>query len=170
MRTPEEDMGLSYSRWCFERRVHQILRGWVLFTFTPNNRGLMHPDRDCENPSCPEHGTVHRHVPTLSDREEAYDYVTDWLELEYEREGERRDLAELNRMFALEDPRVSTASDLHAEAQRLIRDGQMPSLDELLQAVAKTRAKYRPQIIAARKRGRKRSDPLRRRHYRESAG
>ena len=30
-------MDLSYSRWCFERRVHDILRGWVFFTFSPNN-------------------------------------------------------------------------------------------------------------------------------------
>jgi hypothetical protein len=77
------------------------------------------------------------------------------LELEYEREGERKDITELNRMFALEDPRPSTPSDLRAEAQRLIRDGQMPSLAELLKTVAKTRRKYRNQIIAARKTGRK---------------
>src|SRR6266496_2660715 len=139
MRRPEENMGLSYSRWCFERRVHDILRGWVFFTFNPNNRGLIHPDRDCESPSCPQHGTVHRHVPTLADRE-----------------GERKDIRELNRMYALEDPRPSTPSDLHAEAQRLIRTGQMPSLDELLKTVAKTRRKYHNQIIAARKTGRKR--------------
>jgi hypothetical protein len=149
-------MDLSYSRWCFERRVHDILRGWVFFTFSPNNRGLIHPNLDCENPSCPQHGTVHRHVPTLADREEAYDYITGWLELEYEREGERKDIAELKRISALEDPRPSTPSDVRAEAQRLIRTDQMPSLDELLKAIAKTRRKYRDQIIEARKTGRKR--------------
>jgi cytochrome c-type biogenesis protein CcmE len=41
-------------------------------------------------------------------------------------------------------------SDLRAEAQRLIRTGQMPTLDQFLEAVAKAREKYRPQIIAAR--------------------
>ena len=149
-------METSYSQWCFERRVHDILRGWVFFTFSPNDRGLIHPDRDCENPSCPEHVTVHRHVPTLADRKEAYDYVTGWLELEYEREGERNDIRELKRIYALVYPRPSTPSDLRTEAQRLICTGQMPSLDELLKAVAKTRRKYHNQIIAARKRGRKR--------------
>jgi hypothetical protein len=65
-------------------------------------------------------GAVHRHIPTLSDCEQAYDYVTDWLELEYEFEGERQDLTELNRMFAFEGPRASTPFDLRAEVQRLI--------------------------------------------------
>jgi hypothetical protein len=58
-------------------------------------------------------------------------------------------------MFALEDLRPSTPSDVRAEAQRLIRTDQMPSLDELLKATAKTRGKCRDQIIAARKQGRK---------------
>jgi hypothetical protein len=146
----------SYTEWCFGRLVQRIQRGWVFFSFSPNSRTLIHPDLDCENPSCPQHGTVHRHVPTLADCEEAYDYITGWLELEYEREGERKDITELKRMFALEDPRPSTPSDMRAEAQRLIRTDQMPSLDELLKAVAKTRRKYHNQIIAARKRGRKR--------------
>jgi hypothetical protein len=127
----------------------------VFFSFSPNSRSLIHPNLDCENPSCPQHGTVHRHVPTLADREEAYDYITVWLELEYEREGERKDNTELNRMFALEDQRPSTPSDVRAEAQRLIHTDQMPSLDELLKAIAKTERKYRDQIIAARKQGKK---------------
>jgi len=42
-------------------------------------------------------------------------------------------------------------SGLEAEAQRLIDAGQMPSLEELLQAIAETRAKYAPLIHAARK-------------------
>jgi len=42
-------------------------------------------------------------------------------------------------------------SELEAEAQRLIDAGQMPSLEELLQAIAETRAKYAPVILAARK-------------------
>jgi hypothetical protein len=145
----------SYSDWCVGRLVKRIRQGWVFFSFSSNSRTLIHPDRDCVTPSCPQHGTVHRHVPTLADREEAYDYITGWLELEYEREGERKDIRELDRMYALKDPRPATPSDLRAEAQRLIRTDQMPSLDELLKAIAKTRRKYRDQIIAARKTGRK---------------
>jgi hypothetical protein len=104
----------------------------VFFSFSPNSRTLIHPDLDCENPSCPQHGTVHRHVPTLADREEAYDYITGWLALEFSREGAQKDIRELKRISALEDQRPSTPSDLRAEAQRLICTGQMPSLDELL--------------------------------------
>ena len=146
----------SYSEWCLGRLVQRIQQGWVFFSFSPNSRALIHPDLDCENPSCPQHGTVHRHVPTLADREEAYDYITGWLELEFRREEERKAVLELKRIYALVDPRPSTPSDLRAEAQRLICTGQMPSLDELLKAIAKTRRKYRDQIIEARKTGRKR--------------
>jgi hypothetical protein len=127
----------------------------VFFSFSPNSRALIHPDLDCVNLSCPQHGTIHRPVPTLADREEAYDYITGWLELEFRREEERRAVLELKRIYALVDPRPSTPSDMRAEAQRLIRTDQMPSLDELLKAVAKTRRKYHNQIIAARKQRRK---------------
>ncbi len=146
----------SYSEWCLGRLAQRVREGWIYVDISPNNRCLIRPDRDCDISSCPQHGTVHRHQPTLADREEAYDYITDWLELEYEREGKRKDITELKRMSALEDPRPSTPSDLRAEVQRLICTGQMPSLDELLNAVAKTRRKYHNQIIAARKTGRKR--------------
>jgi hypothetical protein len=145
----------SYSEWCLGRLVQRVREGWIYVDISPNNRCLIRPDRDCDISSCPQRGTVHRHQPTLADREEAYDYITGWLELEYEREGERKDITELNRIYALVDPRPSTPSDLRAEAQRLICTGQMPSLDELLKAIAKTRRKYRDQIIAARKQGRK---------------
>jgi hypothetical protein len=40
---------------------------------------------------------------------------------------------------------------LRREAERLIAAGEMPSLAELLSVVAEVRAKYRPQILAARK-------------------
>jgi hypothetical protein len=46
-------------------------------------------------------------------------------------------------------------SDLRAEARRLITAGEMPSLAELLSVVAEVRAKYRPQILAARRAARK---------------
>jgi hypothetical protein len=41
-------------------------------------------------------------------------------------------------------------SDLDREAKRLIDSGQMPSLEQLLTAVAQVREKYRDQISAAR--------------------
>jgi hypothetical protein len=48
-------------------------------------------------------------------------------------------------------------SDLDREAQRLIDDGKMPSLETLLAVVAETQEKYREQILSARhpKRGRR---------------
>jgi vacuolar-type H+-ATPase subunit H len=45
-----------------------------------------------------------------------------------------------------------TPSDLRREAQAMIRDGSMPSLETLLQAVAEAREKYTQQIKASRKR------------------
>lgn len=42
-------------------------------------------------------------------------------------------------------------SELEAEAQRLIREGKMPTLEELSDMIAEVRQKYRPLILAARK-------------------
>jgi hypothetical protein len=42
-------------------------------------------------------------------------------------------------------------SDLESEAERLIRNGEMHSPDDLLAAIAETREKYRDKILAARK-------------------
>lgn len=42
-------------------------------------------------------------------------------------------------------------SALEAEAQHLIREGKMPSLEELVAAISETREKYRERILAARK-------------------
>jgi hypothetical protein len=44
-------------------------------------------------------------------------------------------------------------SELEAEAQRLIREGKMPTLEELSDVIAEVREKYREQILAARKMG-----------------
>lgn len=41
-------------------------------------------------------------------------------------------------------------SDLRIEALRLIQSGEMPSLDEVLKAVAEIRQKYRPEIEQVR--------------------
>ena len=43
-----------------------------------------------------------------------------------------------------------TPTDLRKKAQTLVESGQMPSLDQLLQAVFEARRKYVPRILAAR--------------------
>jgi hypothetical protein len=43
-------------------------------------------------------------------------------------------------------------SDFQKEVERLQREGKMPSLEAVLEAVASTRAEYRDKILAARKR------------------
>jgi hypothetical protein len=48
-------------------------------------------------------------------------------------------------------PTPSDVRRLRREAERLIAAGEMPSLAELLSVVAEVRAKYRPQILVARK-------------------
>ena len=45
----------------------------------------------------------------------------------------------------------TTPSELRAEAQRLISEGKMPALDDVLKHVAETREKYVPQVHEARK-------------------
>jgi hypothetical protein len=47
-------------------------------------------------------------------------------------------------------------TEMRAEIIRLRREGKIPSLDELLSAVAETRVEYREKILAAR-RGKKKS-------------
>jgi hypothetical protein len=50
----------------------------------------------------------------------------------------------------MREPKV-TFADLQAEAERLIATGEMPSLQQVLEAVAETRREYADKIIAARK-------------------
>ena len=56
-------------------------------------------------------------------------------------------------MIATRQPKLkpSEARRLRREAERLIAAGSMPSLAEVLSAVAEVREKYRPLILAARK-------------------
>jgi hypothetical protein len=62
----------------------------------------------------------------------------------------------VRRNFAiLLDMKVLSESELRAEAQRLITDGKMPSLDQLLAAVAESRVKYTARIKYARMDGKK---------------
>jgi hypothetical protein len=46
-------------------------------------------------------------------------------------------------------------TEMRAEIIRLHREGKMPSLEELLRAVAETRAEYREKILSARRRKKK---------------
>jgi hypothetical protein len=48
-------------------------------------------------------------------------------------------------------PKTIKPSDLKREAERLIQSGEMPTLDELLDAVEAVRERYRAQILRARK-------------------
>jgi len=50
----------------------------------------------------------------------------------------------------MSEPKIKP-SDLCSEAKNLIRDGKMPDLETLLQAVADARQKYMPLIEEARK-------------------
>jgi hypothetical protein len=54
----------------------------------------------------------------------------------------------------MSEPKL-TVADLQAEAERLIAKGEMPSLAELLSAVAEVREKYRAKILAARRTARR---------------
>jgi vacuolar-type H+-ATPase subunit H len=49
-------------------------------------------------------------------------------------------------------------SELRAEAERLIATGEMPTLAQVLEAVAEARKKYADQIRAARAEGRENSE------------
>jgi hypothetical protein len=42
-------------------------------------------------------------------------------------------------------------SKMRAEAERLIAEGRMPPVDEVLRVIAETREKYRQKILDARK-------------------
>ena len=42
-------------------------------------------------------------------------------------------------------------SDLRAQAEKLIRDGLMPDLDSVLEAVEQIRKEYQPKILEARR-------------------
>ncbi len=57
-------------------------------------------------------------------------------------------------MSLLKTDRVSLSvreqQRLEREAEKLIREGRMPRLPELLSVVGETRRKYRPMILAAR--------------------
>jgi len=111
-----------YSERFLESFGPYIERGWVFCSIRPGLQPLIQTDRDCTLPSCPLAGTVHRHQPTLEDREYTYDVLSDWLRLQYEEQQaaeaaarfESQSRAELDRLFALDDPRPSIPSDADA--------------------------------------------------------
>ena len=45
------------------------------------------------------------------------------------------------------------ASDLKAEAEKMVAEGTMPGAEELVKALAEVRAEYQPKILAARAKG-----------------
>ncbi len=53
-------------------------------------------------------------------------------------------------------PKTSTltASDLRAQAEKLIADGMMPDLNTVLDVVGQIRTKYQPKILEARRQAR----------------
>jgi hypothetical protein len=51
------------------------------------------------------------------------------------------------------DARLISPSDLRTGAQKLISEGRMPKLQQLLAAIAEVRQKYGPKLKAARKLG-----------------
>jgi hypothetical protein len=57
--------------------------------------------------------------------------------------------------FEVSDPKMGP-TQFKAEVERLKAAGKLPSLEELLSAVAETRVEYREKILAAR-RGKKKS-------------
>jgi len=52
----------------------------------------------------------------------------------------------------MSEPKIKP-SDLRREAENLIRSGKMPSLEEVLKAVAEARLKYQDKIRAVRASG-----------------
>ena len=50
----------------------------------------------------------------------------------------------------MNEPKIGP-SQFKAEIERLKREGKFPSLEEVLGAVAETRAEYRDKILAARR-------------------
>ena len=58
-------------------------------------------------------------------------------------------LSELRRKH-MNEPKMGP-TETRAEIIRLHREGKMPSLEEVLEAVAKVRAEFAPKILAARR-------------------
>lgn len=52
--------------------------------------------------------------------------------------------------FEVSQPKIGP-SQFKAEIERLQREGKMPSLEEVLAAVANVRAEFAPKILAARR-------------------
>jgi hypothetical protein len=92
----------GYDRYMIGVRACDAERGYCFVDVgIPGERIFIHPDKDCTHSGCPRAGTVHRHQPSLAEREAMDDYITRWLIIEYEREGQRKDVVELGRMFRL---------------------------------------------------------------------
>jgi hypothetical protein len=56
----------------------------------------------------------------------------------------------VGRRVIVNEPKIGP-SQFKAEIERLQREGQLPWLEEVLEAVAKVRAEFAPKILAARR-------------------
>ena len=54
-------------------------------------------------------------------------------------------------IIADEEIKATDSRRLKRDAERMVKDGTMPSLAEVRSAIAEVRKKYRPLILAARK-------------------
>ena len=96
---------MSYDLWKLGTYAGYAESGWFWTELREGAKGLVHPDRDCAHPDCPEAGTRHRHTPTMEQREEMQSYITRYLTSKFEAEeaekGRRADITELRRMMEL---------------------------------------------------------------------
>ena len=96
---------MSYDLWKLGTYASYAESGWFWTDLRDGVKALVHPDRDCAHPDCPEAGTHHRHSPTMQQREEMQSYITRYLTSKFEAEevekGRRADITELRRMMEL---------------------------------------------------------------------
>lgn len=106
----------AWDRWNLSKMASWAKQGWFYLDIGNETSILVHPDKDCTRTDCPHYGTTHRHLPTLEQREQMYDCVTDWLRVEFDAEEESRfeqeSIAECYRMIALDDPRDPRRDEL----------------------------------------------------------
>lgn len=99
----------AWDRWNLSKMASWAKQGWFYLDIGNGMSILVHADKECTRTDCPQYGTTHRHLPTLEQRKQMYDCVTDWLRAEFDAEEEsqfeQESTAELERLFRLPDPR-----------------------------------------------------------------
>ena len=63
VRSAHEEELMSYDLWKLGTYAGYAESGWFWTELREGAKGLVHPDRDCAHPDCPEAGTRHRHTP-----------------------------------------------------------------------------------------------------------